>query len=147
MSTSKQLHYIATRPAAYAKFMATGRLPDTLSPSSPLIDLLLKLSPRERISITGVTVGPELGYSGSRLFPNAEAALRWMRPGAEMLEGQSWPAESWRNKRFAKVLNLSDLAAHAIRFPEQLKAKTSKMLTPTLPAADDPVSAPDQPAD
>lgn len=136
MTTSKQLRYIATHPAAYVNFITSGRLPRSSNPRSPLIDLLLKLSPRDRAAIAGVTVSPDLGYSGTRQFPNAEAALRWMRPDIEMLEGQSWPAENYRDKRFAKVLTLDDLIAHTSHIPNHLLQRNSHLLAPSSAAGE-----------
>ncbi len=123
MTTSKQLHHIATNPRAHMRFMTTGRAPETVRPRSPLIDLLEKLSPRDRVAIVGLKVGPALGYTGSRQFASAESALRWMKPDHEMLKDRSWPAESWRDKRFAQAITLDQLIAHAARIPESLKAR------------------------
>lgn len=101
----------------------SGRLPRTVVPRSPLIDLLSKISPRDRAAIVGLTVNPTLGYMGSRMFHTAEAALRWIRPDREMLAGQSWPAESCRDKRFNKALSLEDLIGEASQVPDSLKAR------------------------
>lgn len=123
MASSKQMHHIATNPMAHMKFVLTGRLPAIVHPRSPLIDLLVKISPRDRIAIVGLTVNDALGYSGSRMFRSAEAALRWVRPDVEMLESQSWPARSWQNKRFAHALTLNTLLMHASNAPAGLLSR------------------------
>ena len=121
MVTSKQLKRLATNPTDYVRFMATGQLPDTVRPTSPLIDLLLRLSPRDRIAIVGLTVDSSLGYSGSRIFGNAEQALRWIRPEAEMLRSESYPARSWQDKRFTGPITLDTLLEKASSYPASLR--------------------------
>lgn len=123
MASSRQIHRIATSVQAYMKFAATGELPALIRPRSPLIDLLEKISPRDRITIVGLAVNEALGYMGNRRFASAEAALRWVRPQAQMLESQSWPARSWQNKRFTKPLTLDTLLAQASGFPPGLAAR------------------------
>lgn len=127
MANSKQLHHIATNPHAYARFQMTGQLPAMVRPQSPLITLLEALTPRERIAIVGLTVNSDLGYLGSRQFHSAEAALRWLKPASEMLESQSWPAESHRNKRFTSAIYLDTLVAQASRVPHSLLERYSNL--------------------
>ena len=141
MVTSKQLKRLATNPTDYVRFMATGQLPDTVKPSSPLIDLLLKLSPRDRMAIVGLTVDPSLGYSGSRIFGNAEQALRWIRPEAKMLRSESYPARSWQDKRFTGPITLDTLLEKASSYPPGLqRAYPLLCARPARPAPE----APDQ---
>jgi len=128
MVTSRQLHRLATNPTDYIRFATTGRLPRVKKPSSPLIDLLAQISPRDRLRILGVTVGPQLGYTGSRRFQNAEQALNWVRPRSEMLEGESWPAESWRDKRFSGPLTLTIVLENATSFPEDLAQRYARLM-------------------
>lgn len=130
MASSKQLRQIARNPKAHMHFVMSGRLPEIVTPKSPLIDLLTRISPRDRAAIIGLTVGPKLGYSGSRQFHTAEAALRWIRPDTEMLAAQSWPAESWRDKRFAKKLTLDDLLAAAASSPPKLRDRYPQLCQP-----------------
>lgn len=137
--TAKQMRAIARRPADHARFMLTGRLPRTVRPSSPLITLLEKISPRDRAQIAGLTVGPELGYSGSRQFHTAEQALRWIKPSAQMLEHESWPAESWRIKHFNGPLHIEDVIAAAARCPDDL-AERYRALQAPRPASDERTS-------
>lgn len=117
MATSQQLRRLVTNPTDMIRFHATGRLPKGIRPSGPLIDLLLALSPRDRCAIVSVTVGPSLGYTGSMRFDTAEAALRWVRPADEVFD--SFPADSWRDKRFTKRLYLDDLLKSA-KYPDGL---------------------------
>lgn len=131
--TAKQMRAIARRPADHARFMLTGRLPRTVRPSSPLITLLEKISPRDRAQIAGLTVGPELGYAGSRQFHTAEQALRWIKPSAQMLEHESWPAESWRIKHFNKALHIENLIAAAARCPESLAERYAALCSQEHP--------------
>ncbi len=125
MATAKQLHILATRPSAYARFVTTGRLPRGTRPQGPLIDLLRKLDPRERLSIRGVVVDARLGYLGRRQFHDAQQALNWLAPADEVFD--AFPAESWRIKNFQRGLVLQDLAANCSVFPEQLFSKYSRL--------------------
>lgn len=127
MVTSKQLHRIATNPRDYVRFVSTGRLPRFVRPQSPLIDLLEQIAPRDRCAIRRLTVGVALGYTGSRTFDSAEQALNWVRPREEMLDGESWPAQSWLDRRFAKRLTLDDLLACAARFPEGIRDRYPRL--------------------
>ena len=125
MPSSKILHRLATRPHEYARYLQTGRLPRGVRPDSPLIRLLKALSPRDLVQIAGVTVNSSLGYTGSRQFANALQALQWVAPADEVFD--SFPAESWRDKRFAKQLHLEDLGAVSARFPEHLYARYPRL--------------------
>ena len=131
------LHVLATRPALMRDFTATGRPPRTVRPTSPLIELLDRIAPRDRARIVGLCVGPALGYLGARRFHNAEQALRWLRPHAEMLEGQGWPAESCRDKRFSRPLHLDDLIVAAACVPADLATRYARLragsVTPSAP--------------
>lgn len=115
--TNKQMRQLATNPRAYMKFRATGELPRTVKPSSPLITLLESIPPRLRQEIRGVRLSPSLGYMTGKQFHNAAQLLKWLKPDNEMLEAQSWPAESYRDKRFQKQLTLADLKAHSASWP------------------------------
>lgn len=117
--TNKQMHQLATNPHAYMKFRATGEVPRTVTPSSPLITLLESIPPRLRLQIRGVRLSPSLGYMTGMQFHNAAQLLKWLKPDNEMLEARSWPAESYRDKRFNKRLTLDDLKAHAASWPNE----------------------------
>lgn len=132
MANQQQLHHIATNPLAYARFQMTGQLPATVRPTSPLITLLEALTPRERMAITGLKVNEQLGYLSSRQFHTAEAALRWLKPASEMLESQSWPAESYRIKRFNGRVYLDALVANAARVPDGLLGRYPRLRDPLL---------------
>lgn len=133
MATSRQLHRLATRPADYMRFAATGQLPKGTRPKGPLVELLLKISPRDLSGIKGVTVDARLGYTGSRQFHYAAQALRWIAPSDEVFD--SFPADSWRDKRFQKRLYLEDFAECCASFPEQLLAQYPALRRPK-PAAE-----------
>jgi hypothetical protein len=117
----KQLRAITTNPVGHMRFQCTGEMPRMVAPKGPLIAVLQKLTPRERMAITGLRVDGDLGYTGSRIFHTAEAALRWCAPDSKMLENESWPAESWRNKRFTANLSISDVLAKASNAPDWLR--------------------------
>ncbi len=116
--TQKQTQHLARNPQAYMQFKATGRLPATVRPSSPLITLLEAIPPRLRLLIHGIRLSPDLGYPSGLQFHNAEQLLRWLKPSGEMLVCQSWPADSCRDKRFQRRLNLKDLKPHCATWPD-----------------------------
>lgn len=103
---SRTLHRLATNPKAMMEFRATGRLPSFKAPSSPLITLLQSLLPRERTQIATVTISATLGYSGSRIFRNAQHALNWLVPAGTPSHIAS---QSWQGKRFRQQLTIDDL--------------------------------------
>ncbi len=116
-----QIRHLMKNGAAYSKFCATGKLPSTFTPKSPLIDLLERINPHERLRLRGLTVNAELGYTGSRQFQNAQQALTWCKPANEVLESASCPAESWRIKVFRQTLSVEQLLAHCTSVPDQLR--------------------------
>lgn len=122
----KQMKAIATNPMDYIRFTTTGRLPRLVRPEGPLIDLLRAIAPRDRVRITGLRVDSKLGYTGSRMFQTAEQALRWCAPDDEMLERESWPAESWRDKRFRGPISIDTLVGNASSYPEELKERYAR---------------------
>lgn len=133
MATSHQLRKLATDPMAFARFQASGQLPaEPVSPRSPLIDLLLNIPPRELARFRGLRVGPELGYSGSRVFHTASQALLWLRPSVPCAHP---PSESWRDKRFGCPLHLDDLLAHCAGAPEGVETRLERLLSPQAQAS------------
>ena len=108
---SKTLHLLATSPKALMEYKASGRLPVVNPPSSPLITLLQSLHPRERLRIASVTISLPLGYTGSRIFQNAQQALNWLTPAGSP---RNTPSQSWQDKRFRRQLTIDDLAQHAM---------------------------------
>ncbi len=131
MASSKSLHRLATNPADYARFLSTGRLPRGVRPQGPLVELLSALSPRDLTRIRGITVGPSLGYSGSRLFATAAQARHWVAPDDEVFG--AFPADSWRDKRFVRPLFLEDLAECSTEFPEALFEAYPRLRRPRVP--------------
>lgn len=118
MVTSAQLKRLATNPAEMMRYQATGKLPEGVVPRSPLITLLERIGPRDRIDLQGVVVDERLGYAGSRSFASAEQALRWLKPAPEVFG--TFPAESFRLKHFATELSMDDLLPCCSRVPEGL---------------------------
>lgn len=116
--TNKQIKYLATHPHAHLQFKATGRLPATVRPASPLISLLESIPPRLRIELRGLKLHGSLGYLTQMQFHNAQQLLHWLKPATEMLASESWPAESYRDKRFRRELKLKDLKPFCASWPE-----------------------------
>jgi len=113
---SKQAKWIATHPKAMMDFQARGKLPRMFRPESPLISLLDSIHPRDRACIRGVRLSPALGYQCGHQFHTAEQLYRWLKPQPEMIEGEPFPAESFRNKAFRKRLTLEDLKPHCAKW-------------------------------
>jgi|SRR5690554_613476 len=116
----KQLRYLSRNPRALMQHRMTGRLPRVIRPMSPLISLLEQIPARERLHWRGIKLGPDLGYYCGHQFHNAQQLLTWLKPSEQMLEGvEPWPAESFRDKRFAKRLTLDDLKGHCAQYPRK----------------------------
>ncbi|MCP1674528.1 hypothetical protein J2T57_001630 [Natronocella acetinitrilica] len=109
---SRMMRHLARRPRDMMRYQATGKLPATTSPDSPLIRLLQAIPPRERYAIHAVRLSQRLGYRCSHTFPSAEALLRYLAPNTEMIEGEPWPAEALRDKGFRGPVTLEMLRAH-----------------------------------
>jgi hypothetical protein len=133
MTSSKALHRLATHPHEYARYLQTGQLPEGVTPRSPLITLLKRLSPRDLQQLRGVTVDGRLGYTGSRMFHWGTQALQWIAPSSEVFG--SFPADSWRDKRFNRELFLEDLAECCSQFPATLFEKYPQLRRPRRPAS------------
>ena len=123
MVSSKQLRHLMRSPSAMMKFQATGQAPRVTRPASPLIDLLRGINPGDRVRIKGVRIDAGLGYEGWRQFHTVEQALRWVMPDTEMIESNSWPAESWRNKRFREQVYLEELLDRSSSYPQDLTGR------------------------
>lgn len=121
MATQRQIQHMLRRPALMARFHLTGQLPRGIRPQSPLIDVIQKIAPRDRLRMMGFRVDPSLGYSGSRQFHNVAQGLRWLAPEEEVFE--SFPAESWRIKNFRQRLTFEDVAKCCARVPEDILAR------------------------
>ena len=102
---------LLSNPDAYARFQATGELPQGVTPISPLIALLEEITQRSRIRIRNIHLHPQLGYLSGARFSNAELLLRWLKPAAVMYG--PWPAESARIKQFRRTLCIQDLHRHS----------------------------------
>jgi hypothetical protein len=126
MANSKQLRRLATSPADWARFLATGKLPRGVVPSSPLISFLERIAPRDLARISGVTIDERVGYQGSRVFATASHALRWLKPSPEVFG--SFPAESWRIKNYSKPISWSDFARCCANIPGDIQVKHGLVL-------------------
>lgn len=127
----KQMRRIATNPKAYMDFVTTGRPPRLAQQSDcPLLALLTAIPAGYLSRIVGITVDQSLGYTGRRTFHNAAQALHWIRPSEVMLESEFNPAESWRDKRFAKPLYIEDLLEKCTSYPETLLGACGRLRRP-----------------
>lgn len=118
MSQSRAIRSMLRSPDRLMKFHISGELPRPTQVRGPLIELLQSMPPRCLGAIVGLTIDPRLGYMGSRTFPTAAQALRWVAPHREMYPGESWPAESWRDKRFGGPLGFEHLVECSANVPD-----------------------------
>lgn len=123
----KQLRAITRSPKAMMRYQTTGQVPRMVVPRSPLIELLEKYTPRDRLEMRGVRLVPALGYAVGMTFCNAEQLYRWLKPSPRMLENEAWPAESHRIKQFHKTLAEQDLIQFCQHWPEHLKIRAKQM--------------------
>lgn len=128
MATSQQLRRLATNPHDLMRFQRTGQLPEGVKPSSPLITLLERISPRDRGQILGLRVDEGLGYAGSREFHTAAQALNWLKPAPEVFG--TFYADSWRLKDFQRQLFLEDMMSRCSSFPEHVAARYQALRRP-----------------
>lgn len=119
----KQMRHLMRRPQAFMRHQMTGQLPRMIRPQSPLITLLESMRHHERLRYRGIRLSPELGYLTGQQFHNAEQLLRWLKPSDQMIEGEPWPAENFRIKRFAGRVTVEDLQRHSAQHPEQENRK------------------------
>lgn len=124
----KQVRAITRCPKATIRHLMTGEIPKLVVPQSPLITLLEKYTPRERLHMTGVRLLPKLGYTGGMTFRNAEQMYLWLKPASHMLESEYWPAESCRIKGFQKRLTEGDLTQCCDQWPQWLRADCQSAL-------------------
>ncbi|WP_312483441.1 hypothetical protein [Pseudomonas sp.] len=116
---AKTMDYLARRPAAMSKYIATGVAPSLAEPDSPLIRLLKSIPPKDRAHITALRITSDLGYTGVHQFHTAAQALNWLVPPQPSTHH---PSQSHQIKGFKKVLTIDDLAASAI-VPEDIAAQ------------------------
>ena len=120
---SKQLQAITQSPRLAMRYQLCGEVPKMMTPRSPLIDLLETYTPHQRIRMIGIRVLPALGYTGGLTFRNGEQLYRWLKPEPQMLETDTWPAESRRIKTFRKKLTEADLRKHCQSWPEFIQTR------------------------
>lgn len=121
MATQRQIQHMLRRPSLMLRFEMTGQLPRGIRPQSPLIDVIQKIAPRDRIRMRGFRIGPSLGYSGSRQFHTVAQGLLWIAPDAEVFD--AFPAESWRIKTFSQRLTFDDIAHCCASVPEDIRLR------------------------
>lgn len=113
---ARQAKWIARHPKAQMEYRVSGKVPRIIYPNSPLIRLLESMGPRDRLAIRVVRLSPRLGYQTGQQFHTAEQLYRWLKPSSEMIEGEPFPAESFRIKSFLRPLTLADLKAHSAQW-------------------------------
>ena len=79
--------------------MSDGSVP-VLTPESPLINLLSKMTTNQRRGIQKIQLNISLGYSTNQVFDDADDLYRWLSPGERLISGAQWPAEAHRKKWF-----------------------------------------------
>lgn len=122
---SRAMRKLATNPNLMARFAATGRLPQEVRVTSPLIELLEGIHARDRDRMRGVRLGRKLGYLSSVQFTTAQALLKWLKPFETALANENWPAEVCRDKRFRGPVRLGDLLACCDVYPQELEARAA----------------------
>lgn len=110
LGVGDRLHASGYKTERIGAYHGTGLQPVVNSSSSPLITLLQSLHPRERLRIASVTISLPMGYTGSRIFQNAQQALNWPLPAGSP---RNVPSQSWQDKRFRRPLTVDDLGHHA----------------------------------
>lgn len=127
MSQGKIMKRLATNPKAMIDAETRGKLPGLREPlETPLLRLLKKVPPRDRVRISGIKLSPKLGYQSAAEFRNAEMLFKWLGGYGQLGDWETLPSESIAMKAFCKVLTLEDLKAHSKQFPlDILKGKSS----------------------
>lgn len=120
-----QIKAMLRNPKALPDFYTQGKLPHVIEPASPLITLLLRIAPRDRLGIRGITLGPDLGYSCGFPFANAEQLLRYVRPNRYVTG--TFPAESRRIKTFQRELAIDDLLSCASSVDPGIRERYSRI--------------------
>lgn len=120
MSQGKIMKHLATNPKAMMDFQTRGKLPTLREVrETPLLRLLKKLSPRSRMMIRGVRLGPHLGYRSVTQFDNAETLFNWLGGYGQLGSWETLPSESMAIQSFGKALTLNDLKEASTTFPEK----------------------------
>lgn len=118
MSQSKIMKRLAANPKAMMNFQTRGTLPKMREAyETPLLRLLKRLSPRVRMQITGVKIGPHLGYRCDHQFRNAELLFKWLGGYGQLGEWETLPSESLSINNFGKALTMDDLKKASATFP------------------------------
>jgi hypothetical protein len=121
--SARMLHKLATNPQLMLRYLSSGRMPTESRVTSPLIELLEGITPRDRARMRGVRISRRLGYLSTARFTTAEALLRWLKPFDKVVGNESWPAESCRDKAFRGPVQLAELLECCDVYPEALDAR------------------------
>lgn len=121
--SARTMHKLATDPSLMARYLSSGRMPAETRVTSPLIELLESIAPRDRSRMRGVRISWRLGYLSTARFATAEALLRWLKPFEKAVGNESWPAEACRVKAFRGPVRLSELLECCDVYPEELDAR------------------------
>lgn len=116
--TPAQLRQLMRNPKAMMDYQMYGRVPRGERPDSPLITLLERYTPHDRLRIRGIRIA-SLGYTNSHLWQNAEQLYRWLKPSNEVFG--SYPAGSYQKASFRKRLTPDDLKAASMHYPDNVK--------------------------
>jgi hypothetical protein len=121
MVTSRQLRVLATRPSAFLAWKTTGKLPQGIRPASALLDVLRRIPPIDRPRLRVFCIDETLGYTGRHVFSSVAHAMHWLAPSEEVFD--SFPAEAYRIKSFARTLEWADVLDHCEQVPEDLRQR------------------------
>jgi hypothetical protein len=99
---SVQMKKLMRSPKAMMDYQLRGRLPQVLSPDSPLITYLESIGGAKRLAMKNVNLSPLLGYSTKMRFGNAQSMLVYLKP-QQWVSG-TWPAYHYQIKSYCKVI-------------------------------------------
>lgn len=126
---SAQMRLLTRSPKHMMEHQATGRLPRVIEPESPLITLLERIGPRARQHISGVKLGPALGYQHSRTFENAESLYRWLKPD-QWVPPHRDEAGQYKLACFRGPLTLAGLLGASHNYPRWLADDADRCVGP-----------------
>lgn len=98
-----EMKHLMRSSKAMIDYQVSGKLPNAVCPTSPLIIYLESINARERQRIMNVRLSPSLGYQSGAQFSNAQMMLNYLKPSAWVVG--TWPAEACRIKSFNKMIS------------------------------------------
>lgn len=101
----RQIQYLIRHPGY-------PRLPRRVEATSPLLELLDRIPGAMLAQLRGVRLSPALGYRSAAIFQTGAQLHAWLRPFPVMLDTDSWPAESARDKAFRGPIPLETFLEH-----------------------------------